>query len=448
MSIDATSPLNEEKPAVDLADSIKNFAESLSALREFVELISSVLNEKEKEYIRSHKEELRPIALMLKALAKKEPFTDEDSKRLSDELGGKVSLEKTNEGGAKLTISPHNFESHKRLEAAFGGMRKSSGHKDLLYRSSLISLVSSAEWFLSQVIREHLELNPDAWDKDNKLTFGDLKSLGSIDDARKFLIDMKIDSLMWGGFEDWFRYLTQHAKLSASYVVKNRDQLTEVFQRRNVMVHNNGLVHTSYLNKVDSKLRKDVSIGDPLPVTPDYLSKAIDLIETNFILLAAELWKKLEPKDDKRADVLINLAFDLLKQERWDVSGGLSLFVMNDKNLPEVSQVIGALNYWQSMKWQGAFDKVRRRVEESDFSAKDLVYQVARFALLNQENDFFSLLPKALSAGSLDAEKLRTWPIFKEMRQLPKCQPYLLLESGKTPSGSLDTNTDDKLQVN
>src|SRR5581483_11733704 len=114
----------------------------------------------------------------------------------------------------------------------------------LLYRSALISLISSAEWFLSQVIREHLVLHPDAaGTKEKVLSLDDLKTLGSIQDATNYVIDSRIDELMWGGFESWFTYLIEKMKLSAGYVKTKKNEIIEVFQRRNVMVHNNGLAH-------------------------------------------------------------------------------------------------------------------------------------------------------------------------------------------------------------
>ena len=99
------------------------------------------------------------------------------------------------------------------------------------------------------------------------------------------------------------------------------------------MVHNNGIVHSSYMKRVDPELRKGISLGDALSVSPEYLGKAIDLVERNFVLIATELWKRLSPTDGERAKVMNQVAFERLKTERWLVSQGLSFFTLNDKKM-------------------------------------------------------------------------------------------------------------------
>jgi hypothetical protein len=83
-------------------------------------------------------------------------------------------------------------------------------------------------------------------------------------------------------------------------------------------------------------------------------------------LVAAELWKQLDAKDEDRSVVLIKLAFESLKAARWKLSEGISFFVMNDKQLSERDQLVGRINYWQALKWQGRFDEIRSHVEQAD----------------------------------------------------------------------------------
>ena len=88
--------------------------------------------------------------------------------------------------------------------------------------------------------------------------------------------------------------------LSMGYLKPLRAKLIEVFQRRNVIVHNNGIVHPFYLKKVDPALRLGITKGDRLGADSDYLTGAIDLVEMTFILIGAELWKKWQPEDADR----------------------------------------------------------------------------------------------------------------------------------------------------
>ena len=102
------------------------------------------------------------------------------------------------------------------------------------------------------------------------------------------------------------------------YLDPYKDDLAEIFQRRNLIVDNGSVVHSVYLNKVSASLRIGVKVGDELKVTPEYLEAAIDRIEVGFILIAAELWKKLDAGDERRATTLNDdIVMPRLAEGRW-----------------------------------------------------------------------------------------------------------------------------------
>jgi hypothetical protein len=107
--------------------------------------------------------------------------------------------------------------------------------------------------------------------------------------------------------------------------------------------------------------------------------------------------------------------------------------------LPERDQIIGTLNYWQSLKWQNRFDEVKDQVKTADFSAKDELYQIARHCLLDDEGSFFAMLPDVFRAEKLDMERLTTWPIFREMRKAPGYQKFV--SEHTPPSEAIDSTS-------
>jgi hypothetical protein len=112
-----------------------------------------------------------------------------------------------------------------------------------------------------------------------------------------------------------------------SYIDTDLVTLTEVFQRRNIIIHNGGRVNSIYISKVHPSLRKDLPLNAELLVSPQYLAQSIDILELNMILICAELWEKVSPEDRARREILNSAALDHLKQERWAVGAGLSYFV-------------------------------------------------------------------------------------------------------------------------
>jgi hypothetical protein len=404
-----------------LAKAINTFTSNLSGLRDFAQMVGAVLEKQHDELISKHREDLAALMVALNALDPNEFKIPERFVEYKDRFHPQITVE---EDGKTCTVDIPK-QTKPTLIAAMKASQTKQEHQRLLYQSSLITLVSAAEWFLSQVIRAYFEKHPGASGLTQKtLTLEDLESFKSIAEARQYLLDLRIDEIMRGSVDDWVRFLKSTAKLNAAYLEPDYPRLVEIFQRRNVFVHNNGRANAIYLNKVESDLRKGVSLGGELRVSSTYLSKAIDLVEVNFVLISAELWKALEPTEEARANILIEVGFEALKQERWSTAKALSHFTRNDKRLSERAQMVAQMNYWQALKWQGDFEEARLEIEKADFSAKDEIYQLTRFALLDETKKFFSILPRLMSDNKLDFDMLNEWPIFKGIRATKEFEEF------------------------
>ncbi|MGB8540719.1 MAG: hypothetical protein WCD49_03685 [Candidatus Acidiferrales bacterium] len=295
----------------------------------------------------------------------------------------------------------------------------------LLRESALMALTSRSEWFVAQLIHLYFDMHPEAAGMSEPFFSLDaLTSLQTIDDARDVLIDHKVESIMRLSFEDWLLFFGEKLKLGLSYLQSDKSRLAEIFKRRNLIVHNGGRVSRKYLKEVDAALSAGLKPGDLVEIAPDYLNASIDLIEHQFILVGAELWKKLEPTDPTRGSLLSSLAVQCLTEQRWMTARGFSYFGMNDKNQSEANRLYCQVNYWQSFKWSGQYDEIRDEVEKADFSAKGPLYQLAHAALTDDFECFFSLLPRVLDSGELLKAQLTSWPLFQGMRLDPRFAPF------------------------
>ena len=419
---------------------ILEYVESINALRDFVdsiklrleEHVNRVLTVTEEPFLTDRLEKLQTVLGNLEqekrnALVSKVLTEDDAKQELKDLLGFEYTVQiKEDEAGSKQIEFGFPLNIHEASEHAQQLVAQTEKQKKLLYKSSLITLTSTVELFLSQLLHFYFDRFPDAVGADTKFfSLEDLKSLGSIEDAKKHLIESKVESILRESLEEWIRFLKERVKLSMGYMDPVKDRLIEVYQRRNLLIHNGGRVNSIYLAKVTPELRENISRDQLLGVKPKYLNRTLDLFELNFLLIAAELWKKLEPKDEERADTLTGIAYSHLLKERWQIAEGLSYFQMGDKQTSEKSQMYGQLNYWQSVKWQGRFEDVRKEVEQADFSAKDPLYQLALLALHDRNEDFFSLLPVVLRSEKFTVEELKAWPIFREMREDPAYKSFI-----------------------
>jgi hypothetical protein len=409
---------NKKRKTGRFAAALKDFAQSLDALRDFVAVVTPTLTEYHAHIIDEHRGILLPV---LTAISNADPefsfpveLQVDEHNPISATKNNVFSVIKSADGSYSCDVPE---ELVRKLASASKKLGTAKAHTVNLYRSSLISLISTVEWFLSQILREYFELFPSADEmKAKSITFAQLSELSSIEEAKQLLMDQKVDEIMRAGFDEWLKFLTRVPKLGLSYLSPHRGRVEEVFQRRNAIIHNNGLASQSYVDKVSREIRGNVEVGDELIIDKDYLFTAIDVLECNFLLIGSEMWKKVAAKDEERGTLLVDIALERITQDRFSVGEGLSLFLKMDNSLSEHLRTIGTLNYWQAIKWQGKFDSVIKEIRDSDFSAKDEYLQVGRLALLNEDDELFRKLPRVIASGKIDIAGLREWPIFREYR--------------------------------
>ncbi len=415
---------------------ILDFNENLIGLRDFVELIDPFLNEKLEE----HDQHLQPIimsAMLKELLSNGEDIEQEDKEKyiefqqkLAKDLEAKYSeipdviIDKEEDGEQKkfsIKIANTNSEISKHLD----NVAQNRKHIELLYTNSLISSLSSVEWFFSQLLHFFYDKHPDsAGVQKRTMTLTELKSFGSIEDAEKYLIDVKIDEILRGNFESWINLLKTELSLGLGYLNEIMDELIEVYQRRNLFVHNGGIVNSIYLSKVNESQRIGISLNDKLSVNKEYLDNAICKQQKAFILIGAELWKKLSPEDTSRGEILGDIVYENLLHSRWDICEGLCYFSLKDSQTHPVDKVIAQINYWLCKKEIGEYKLIEKEIVKADFSDKKEIFQLGLFALRGETDKILEILPTVLETNQTNIERLEEFPILREFRETEEYKTF------------------------
>jgi hypothetical protein len=419
---------------VSFAKALRTLTNNMEGLREFVTTVESYLKERQMKIVEKNASHLTPFYLAMRKLNPEDfPTTKVSDEEAAKRFKGEISISVKDEGDGKKTAQIKiSGEGGKDFDRAMEELGKNNQSIQLLYSNTLISLLSSVELFLSQLIHLYYRQFPEAvTSKDKVFSFEDLKGFDSVEDARTYLIEAKVENVLRGSFEDWMSFFKTHPKLSMGYLNSAEAQLTEACQRRNLIVHNGGIVNSIYLSKVLPEIAKKNKKGDQLLVSPKYLKDRVDLFELNGSLIAFEMWKKLSPVDERRGQSLIDITFSHLCAERWVVSEGMAFFLMNDKEMSEESILIGKLNYWLSVKRQNRWAEIKAAAEDEDMSAKSQRFQLGWLALCEKADEFFTLLPKVIKSKQLSREELRDFPIFEEFRKDKRCNKFLPKELDK-----------------
>ena len=433
---------------------ILTFNENIIGLRDFISLIGPFIEEHHEKAVKEHQ-----LIVDAFEIAKKIEVEEDETQKteLQNQLKSlfdgqvikaipvdkdKIKIEgEDNEDLPDFAIAVP-VSLNPRIDQAMKAPRKTNYQKELLYKNAFIGLLSSVEWFYSQVLHFYYDKHPEAAGiKKKTMTLEDLKTFGTVQDAEKFLIDSKIEEVFRAGFDVWMDILKDEVKLKLPYVRPFFNELLEVYQRRNLLVHNGGIVNSIYISKVSSEISNHLKIGDKINITSEYLENAICKLHIVFTLIAAELWKKLEPIEERRADILNSIAYRNMNQGRWEVSEWLSCFIKDDENLKSRVKTVGQLNFWLSRKKRGNRELVIGEVLKADFTDKSLRYQLAVSALLDSKEDFFELLPETLRTKSLEIEELLEFPIFDEMRNTSEFEEFKLTSEEFKAYKQIDTNS-------
>jgi hypothetical protein len=319
----------------------------------------------------------------------------------------------------------------------------------LLHESALIMGVGYVEALVSSIAWYYLTANEGTLtSSDNHFTYKDLLAINNIEEARDQLIETKIMEITSGSMIDWIKFIKKSFCLTSTYMDDFSSNIKEIGLRRNLLVHNAGIVNALYFRNVPDNIKNDIALGKRLNVSSKYFLNMLDILQVAFVLLACEVWSKRCNKEEKDdiAVFLVSESYDALCEKRWSVARSFAKFAASDKDIKEFTRLMASVNLWQSYKWSGEFNEVKEEVEKWETDTLNFSFQLARAALLDEKENFFTLLELAVTAKQILSWQAYEWPIFQKMREDEHFEK-ILREKGLEPSLSHDMLDDDSIKT-
>jgi hypothetical protein len=288
---------------------------------------------------------------------------------------------------------------------------------EILARSVVISAVSAFEVLIAGLVGQYYELYPGAIggsSKDKEFSLEDLRSLGSIEEARQLAISRRVEDFLWLSASEWADWFKKGLKLDFSSLVDDWDATLEIFERRNIMVHNNSIVSRRYLDRVSDSHAAEV--GTRLNTTVEYANSALHALMTLGLLAAISTWQKLvKPHLDFAAGTLTTIVYDQMLLGRWPEVRTLCETGRKLKSSKSTHWVFEC-NRWLAIKRLGSVADIEDEVREWDPSAMSLLYRFVRLVLLDEIAEALTMLPRVVAGGELPRDALYEWPILEELR--------------------------------
>lgn len=268
----------------------------------------------------------------------------------------------------------------------------------------------------------------------------DLDTCESIEDAKKLLVQKYLSDIKYKKFDEWFAIMLEicvcGSKNGKKYISENLAEkvgkVNEIMQRRNIVVHNNGIINTEYLKKVKPEFNIDnFEKGETVELTSEYLLNSSRIVlELGTFFIGESFFKKriYNNSDIERTVELIGLELYRLKEysSGQNLFNSLLKYTLNN-NADPGDYFINNFNYLLGFKLQN----------DIDFSEELLIFleNVEKDASLNlTENSHYSIgisclkdpqivfLEKALSfleyyKGNSKVITFLEWPMFNLIRK-------------------------------
>jgi len=350
------------------------------------------------------------------------PLEPELLELAEERVGKNLEISKVEDGHNEVSIFVGS-ESGKRIQQLSNmvkGMSMHSGQREILFQSSLISAIVFLELTISRLLHCHITEYPDSASiKDKPLSLEEIRSLGTLEEAEKYLIDREVESIMFSGLSGWTSYFKKKIKLPHRDFADLHDDLVEISQRRNLLVHNGGIVNSIYLRNVHSKYTQGVEVGDKIEISREYIDGAITIIELVGAYFILEMWKKAIKICPERVDTVMGEAYLQMLDNNWRPAKYMFRYLLSESGIQAESKLMSQINYWQCMKWNGEYEEIKTEMENADFSAYSGKFQLALAALKSDKDAFFSILD-SIVPSEIQVEDVLEWPLFREMRGYPE----------------------------
>ena len=167
-----------------------------------------------------------------------------------EEISIKYKLKNTEELQNDYELNPH---------IAAKEFHRLNEQPKILNESILIMLLVKYEEAIRGLFKDILLKFPVAYLESKTITYADLMKLQTdISIIKNKFIEMEVDEIMRQPISNWFEMLSSKHKIKFLWENNIFDKFKEIYYRRNLIVHNEGIVNQVYLINVSENYTKDI----------------------------------------------------------------------------------------------------------------------------------------------------------------------------------------------
>lgn len=298
---------------------------------------------------------------------------------------------------------------------------------EILPNSLFVSLISQFDAFLGNLIKQIFLSKSEILNSSEKsISFAKLSELKSFEEAKEFMIEKEIEGVLRESHSEHFNWLENKLKIPLRKDLDIWKDFIEITERRNLLVHNDGLVTSQYLvicRQNGVEFETEPKIGEQLNVQDKYFIKAYNCLFEISVKLTQVIWRKLMPFDLESADESLNdICFSLVRKNNNKLAIVLLHFATDvlKKHYNEESKNVFIVNLALAYKLSKNIDECKKIVNSKDWSASSDKFKIAKAALCDEFDNTIKLMKKIGSNGEVTKLDYKAWPLFNELRKQKK----------------------------
>lgn len=304
----------------------------------------------------------------------------------------------------------------------------------ILRRGALIMMFSFYELLISDLIKAHYLLYPNALPapEEQQVSLSDLRGMNpsGIDEIEKFFVEKEADKVLRENTKKQLQYFKDTLTVQLPADTKLRDALKEIAQRRNLFVHNDGIVDSFYLASVPKEFceARGIEKGVRLNVTPAYILSAYETLFGFSCLLVQLCWRKWIKDDAEKADqALSESIFSLLEKERYFGLKELTSYAARVKLSSMYEQLI-AVNSAIAARDSNDRNLLAKQIKKIAGYPLSPNIQIALSVLREDYEKTYALLVQAKTDGQTNHISI-DWPLFRPIRNDERLKTFFEDES-------------------
>ncbi len=291
-------------------------------------------------------------------------------------------------------------------------------------RMLVVGLTSAFEYHMSRLARAIAKIRPESiFPKDRMALVSEVMQYKTLAEFQASVVDKEVDSVLRGGIEDTVKWFEKRCNIeSVSESFERWGALVELFERRNLFVHTNGIVNDQYLQMADKHKfvgGEKIELGAQLAAGPSYFRESVTLIAEFGVKLHQVVWRKLvrAEKEKEEADSVLNqFGYELILRGNYELAIRLFDFGSNIRgHSSDRLRRMMTVNFANAHRLAGDEGKARSILDAEDWSAASDDFKIC-VAAVRGELDTVLQMMKDIGPSEHSRAMYEDWPVFFKLR--------------------------------